>query len=73
LSDSLQDRRVSKYVCNHAYAVIPAKAGNYTKELDSRFHGKPWIPHQVRNDNLKFRKHRVGLKVKTLLFYYDLL
>jgi len=31
--------------------VVPAKAGNYNKmELDSRFHGKPWIPHQVRND-----------------------
>jgi hypothetical protein len=38
--------------------VVPAKAGNY-KELGSRFHGKPWIPHppikdfegrQVRND-----------------------
>jgi hypothetical protein len=29
---------------------IPAKAGNY-KEMDSRFHGNPWIPHQVRNDN----------------------
>jgi len=39
--------------------VVPAEAGNYNKmELDSRFHGKPWIPHppivvegrQVRND-----------------------
>jgi len=30
--------------------AVPAKAGNYTKELDSRFHGKPGIPHQVRND-----------------------
>jgi len=42
--------------------VIPAKAGIQTpflqklrkqgtiKELGSRFYGKPWIPHQVRND-----------------------
>jgi len=23
---------------------VPAKAGNYSKEMGSRFHGKPWIP-----------------------------
>jgi hypothetical protein len=23
------------------------------EEIDSRFHGKPWIPHQVRNDRNK--------------------
>ena len=40
-------------------SVIPAKpvpaglkrgAEIYTGKLDSGFHGKPWIPHQVRND-----------------------
>ena len=44
-------------------SVIPAKlvpagsrqgAGNY-KELGSCFHRKPWIPHQVRNDNKKVK------------------
>jgi hypothetical protein len=25
--------------------------GNHKNELDSHLHGKPWIPHQVRNDN----------------------
>ena len=30
--------------------MIPAKAGNYIKELDSCFHRKPWIPCQARND-----------------------
>ncbi|MBI4699469.1 MAG: SDR family oxidoreductase [Nitrospirae bacterium] len=30
--------------------VIPAKAGIQRRELDSRFHGKPWIPCQARND-----------------------
>jgi len=24
--------------------AVPAKAGNYPEEVDSRFHGKPWIP-----------------------------
>jgi len=23
---------------------VPAKAGNHLKTMDSRFHGKPWIP-----------------------------
>ncbi|MDH5767891.1 MAG: hypothetical protein OEZ31_02870, partial [Nitrospirota bacterium] len=27
----------------------PRESGEL-KELDSRFHRKPWIPHQVRND-----------------------
>ena len=27
--------------------VVPAEAGNYNKmELDSRFHGKPWILYE---------------------------
>ena len=32
--------------------AVPAKAGNYTKELDSCFHRKPWIPCQARNDKI---------------------
>jgi hypothetical protein len=32
--------------------LVPVKTGSreLINELDSRFHGKPWIPHQVRND-----------------------
>jgi hypothetical protein len=26
---------------------VPAKAGNHLKTIDSRFHGKPWIPAGV--------------------------
>ncbi|MEW6410495.1 MAG: hypothetical protein AB1488_10385, partial [Nitrospirota bacterium] len=32
--------------------AVPAKGGNYTKELDSCFHRKPWIPCQARNDKI---------------------
>jgi hypothetical protein len=50
-----------KKLKNIFYSVIPAEAGIQTcpcesrepEELDSRFHGKPWIPHQVRNDGNK--------------------
>jgi len=36
------------------FVVIPAEAGIQNKvKLDSLFHGKPWIPHQVRNDRSK--------------------
>ncbi len=30
--------------------AVPVKTGSYVKELGSHFHGKPWIPHEVRND-----------------------
>jgi cobaltochelatase CobN len=32
--------------------TVPAKAGNYTNELDSHFREKPWIPCQARNDKI---------------------
>ena len=34
------------------FRVIPAEAGIEARELDSHFHGKPWIPGQARNDIL---------------------
>jgi hypothetical protein len=52
-----------RQACSGNPDAVPSKEGNHINELDSRLHGKPWIPHHpssvavllrrtgVRNDN----------------------